>query len=423
MTALSRPLYILVFVALCVYLFLEVSSTLKGQQFLKYAKETFERSLAHHLKPHFNESILDDVTNIFCHSDGGIIFHKFRKKKISPRNCIGYCRHKNPNILTFLEHAIDAPHVTSLCTENPFHGFYDCLWPLVHYLVTCLPLRRFMSTPVVITNNAVLSEERYNSWAVQAQTAFLDSGEKRHLAIERNRVPGSQCICFSSVVRFGRKSFWRPVRYQFTYKVGIDTILSSHPMQTKRNGLVAFRDVLLARFNLNSRPLQTAQPLILIYGREDVKRRTWRNIHEFMKLLHGELHEGISILYMKQIPTKFEEQVSRFNAATVLIAPHGAAMVNTLFMRRGSAVLEISSKHCSSYTDTERNSTFLDTDTIANTSDPNSWVPWHSQSLGIYHVIVPCTRVQGRRRDFETENKNLLQLVVLALLIVSNLKH
>lgn len=421
MTTAWKSYHIIISAFLCVYMLFQMRSTLNEQTLHGSVRDTFETSTGD--RHWFNRSIMDTVTDKFCHSDEGIVFQKFKDDYVSTRNCIGYCRHRNPKISTFLGHAIVAPHISSLCLMNPFHGFYDCIWPLLHYLVTCSPLRRLKHPPAIVINNGGLSEESYSSWVVQAQMAFLQNNPEKGLILERNRIPRSQCVCFTSLVRFERGAFWRPIRYQFKYETNADTILSSHPMETKRNGLIAFREIILSRLHLNSRPLRVPYPSVLVYGREDINRRTWCNVGQFIKLLRKKLFAEVHVLYIKRIPINFEEQVSKFNAVSLLIAPHGAAMVNTLFMRPGSAVLEISSKHCFQGNNSWSDSTFLDTDTIANVSDPNSWVPWHAQSLGIYHVTASCTQAPGRARDFETDNESLLHLAIMLLTLVDSSKH
>lgn len=364
-----------------------------------------------------NNTIAKVAAETFCHTDQGIIFRQFRNTTISARNCIGHCAHKRPESSIFRDFAIEAPRISRLCTDNPFHGFYDCIWPLVHYLTTCASLLRSNSHKTIIANNAVLSDRRFKSWVVRAQQAYLNESNSKWSILEKNRVAENQCLCFNSVVKFANDAFWRPVRYQFANDPFQDAVLYSHPTVTKRNGLVDFRQVILRSLGLNSNPHKDSYK-IMVYARQDAKRRRWRNVNYFLQLLKSHLPDKVELISLRRIPRSFDEQVTIFNKANLLIAPHGAAMVNTLFMRTGSAVLEIGSRHClPKRSGANRNSSFLDTDTIANVSDPNSWVPWHSQSLGLYHMTAPCWSLHGGARDFETENDGLLHMTFVLLML------
>lgn len=411
--AASKPVKVLISLLFIIFVSLQTRNTFIANNLFYYSGYNWQQTPD--ILLHLNKTIDQTASDIFCHSESGISHREYSNASVTYRHCFGYCRHKNPNITTFLPHAVEAPRISALCSDNPFHGFYDCIWPLVHYLTTCAALQQWRGQPTIITNNAVLSERRGASWVVRAQEAYLNGRKQKGLQLEKNRVPGSQCICFNSLVQFDRNTFWRPTRYQFTYNSSDDTVISSHPVQTKRNGLVKFRDIVLARYKLNARPLDLHNPRVLIYGREDAPRRKWLNVASFTKALRSHLPTSVSIHSLKKIPKKFDEQVKEFNAASVLIAPHGAAMVNTLFMRRGSAVLEIGSRHCLRPR-VERNASVLDTDTIANVSDPNAWVPWHAQSLGLIHMTAMCV-VAGGGGDFEVEEEGLVQLAITSLLL------
>lgn len=56
--------------------------------------------------------------------------------------------------------------------------------------------------------------------------------------------------------------------------------------------------------------------------------------------VHGYLStRGFDILFLEELP--FEEQVARLNNARLVVAPHGAGLLNTLFMEPGGRVVEI----------------------------------------------------------------------------------
>lgn len=413
MATFGMQLVLPIFALSLIALYFQARQTSAGSRV--WDLSTQERRTINEMPMLRNSSYVSVSVAAFCHTEQGLNVRKFQNTSVSSRNCYGYCKRKTPESVSFLDEAIEAPRVSSLCLLNPFHGFYDCVWPLVHYLTTCVALRQFVTPPVILLNNDVLSAERRHKWVVHAQEKFLQGAKGKSSLVEKNRIPGGQCICFRSMVKFNDTYFWRPTRFRYKQEFEKTTVFGSHPVGTKQNGLVAFRETVLRGYGKDSSPPHSMSP-VLVYGREDATRRIWRNAATFIRLLAQQLPPGIPIHHMKEVPNSFEEQVTVFNEAALLVAPHGAAMANTLFMKERSAILEISSRYCFSERGVaERNITRLDMDTVQNASDPNAWVPWHAQSLGFYHLSAPCFHMGEDYNTFETENESLVQQAIVLL--------
>lgn len=390
-----------------------------------------------------NQIFTAKAASQFCHSDPGIIYSTTSSSRPSHRHCLGSCATQSP---VFLPFAIEAPRLSSLCLLNPFHGFYDCIWPLVHYLTICLHLNNAVS--YILTNNDAISIQRSTQWAAKAQRSFLLNVPRTFHLLEKSTARRSAgCICFKSIVRFRRSAFWRPTRFKFTHNTDSrfqPTIYASHPTYLKRLGLRLFRDSLINAIHLQ--PAERLEPNapILIYGREDADRRVWRNARSFARLLRTAVPSHIRVIQISNIPTTFEEQARLFNRISVLVTPHGAALVNTLIMKEGASIIEIAGKHClqclrilpsgrcveaipgdvNAYDTFNRFNqsianpgmlpTEFDLDITTNVTDPQSWLPWHAQSLGLNHLPAPCFKANG---GYVTDNRSLLRTVLLALVL------
>lgn len=351
-------------------------------------------------------NISEDIFDEFCHSDPGINAQTYSRS--SKHNCFGYCDDKLERVQV-APSAIVAPVITRLCLENPFHGFYDCIWPLLHYMTACTaqPVNR----ETIIVDLVNLSEIRKTRWVAQAQQAFLRYVGREFNVIDRWKLP--KCTCFNHVVKFKRNTMWRPVRFQSQQKVGDAEVLTPHPTALKRKGLQTFRDSVLAGFGLDSDPASETAPVI-VYGREDATRRRWLNVDQFEELLKECLPANTRVMRWNVTRNRgdddFEMQVRQMNSARLVVAPHGAGMSNTLFSRRKTAIIEIASRRCGT------NQTAIDLREAMNVNDENTWTPWHAESLDLVHIAAPCWYEHNAgEEDFHTDNKQLVQLTLEAL--------
>mmetsp|Transcript_16003 Transcript_16003/g.41152 ORF Transcript_16003/g.41152 Transcript_16003/m.41152 type:complete len:460 (+) Transcript_16003:238-1617(+) len=117
-------------------------------------------------------------------------------------------------------------------------------------------------------------------------------------------------------------------------------------------------------------PFPAGPVLIGLYARRDVKKRRWANVNENLAALRK---SGIGRVCEFLIPGTFLAQVALFRAFDVVVLPHGAAGANALFMRRATALVEVSNR-C------------LPVDNARN----GEWAGWMQEYVGFVRRVVPC---------------------------------
>lgn len=343
-----------------------------------------------------------------------------RKSTEHPQSALALC-HSDPGMQTLwggctgngstrsnssIPIAIAAPRLSALCISNPYHGFFDCIWPLLHYLTTCSP-----ADFLVISDFSSLSPTRRHSWAARAHHAYLQAIGVRVL---QKRALAGRRICFRKLVRFRDNHLWRPLNFAVNLRAGPRfSFAVPHSEPLKRAALRSFRRSMLRHFGLDTAPwARDARTRVLVYDRGRARRRRWTNAVQFIGALRQALGGGARIVHLGAMPRTFADQVRLFNWATVLVAPHGGAMANTLFMRDNSAVIEIASRHCVDATTTR-----VAFDVATMKADPNSWTVWHTGYLALHLAHAPCFSGVGRpeRLDFRTHTRSLVALTRLLI--------
>lgn len=369
-------------------------------QFLRRNKEAGHYQLPSHFTSQSHVSL-----DHFCHTDPGIQVLKHNgRRKSRHKTCYGNC--KNKTLITIHTTAVEAPRISTLCILNPFHGFYDCLWPLIHYLLSCRT-----DKPPIIVKTSTIPKARRKSWVVLAQQLFLHHSSVTNSVVDIGLFKQKQCVCYTNITKFDKHILWRPIRYQYQQRFHNTTVTAQHPAMLKHAALQYFRKTILSHYLLNALPPGPLAP-ILIYSRRDAGSRVWINVEDFVNRLAHILSNTVPLKLIHEIPDSFHQQIRLHNQARAIIAPHGAAMANTLFMRQTSVVLEITSRHC---LQPSENSSSFHMQSVMNASDPNAWVPWHAESLGLYHLSAPCTYTSQSGRNFITDNDSLTRLAVLSL--------
>lgn len=159
--------------------------------------------------------------------------------------------------------------------------------------------------------------------------------------------------------------------------------------KAKTDALVNLRDAVLEMVGALARE-NDGRVHILLYDRNDTTRRQWVNAHEVYERL--KLDKRVELNYVRQMPTGFKSQVLLYAWTDIVIAPHGAAMVNTVFMRNGSEVIEIW-KHC-------------DENVVGNPFQPRDWTGWHANLLGLQLRYVQCHRAELKfKNESELEER------------------
>lgn len=344
----------------------------------------------------------------FCQTQPGMRLAFLRTDTIHPNSCFGAMDNATSSI-ELDDIGVLAPSLGALCAQNPYHGFFDCLWPLVHYISTCtLPKDRARIT--VLTTVHSLQKRRRISWVAYAQHAYLAATGVR--VVHTRDLSPNHVVCFRRTVRFSRNKLWRPLMFGVSLRIGKNRFSNEHPEPLKRAGMRAFRAGVLSSLDLSANAFPPdARPQVLIYDRLRTKRRRWRNANNFARRLKYLLADRIDIKYVSTMPASFAGQVALFNRASIHIAPHGAAMANTLFMRENSAVIEIASRQCSTTNDYEG----VIFNAAAMQTDPNAWTVWHTGFLGIHLVHAPCVTMDKGSGDFEVHIPSLVRLTQMMI--------
>ena len=126
--------------------------------------------------------------------------------------------------------------------------------------------------------------------------------------------------------------------------------------------------------------------------------------------------------HVEALPRAFGDQVRLFGSVAGVVAPHGAAMANTLFLRDGAFVLELDSKNCVWGRDTRANymaAALHDLEGGCEGRDKrhgtDEWTEWHAAPLGIRYASMPCALVRQKRRALEVDGDVAVERAVALL--------
>lgn len=153
------------------------------------------------------------------------------------------------------------------------------------------------------------------------------------------------------------------------------------PERYKVAALTSFRSAVMDFVDVTLEPEETSQRRVrvLLYDRNDTTRRQWTNAGPVYQKL--EKDDRVDVMFVHRMPQNLRQQVDTYAWADVLVAPHGAAMVNTLFLRPGAEVVEIW-KRCDMNIDYDRFA-------------PHDWTGWHASLLDVNVQYVQCHRLNG----------------------------
>lgn len=301
---------------------------------------------------------------------------------------------------------------------NPYHALHDSLWAISHYLIHCL-LPEAKSKRIIIQTEEpshelkncssesqlpILADDGKACWALHVMKAMaktmnieLIGGEQRVVNCVEKRIkfpvdPGnSYSLGVEPPKGYVRKSHskrllgltWtgRACLHSQKDKVCTDVGDGSNlePELPHHLKAAAFRfvaDVVrkeagasLARKGQRNGPVRT-----LFYDRNDTSRRQWANSKEVYEALRRD--KRLELRFVRKTPASVNEQVLMYSWADVIIAPHGAGMVNTIIMRPGTEIIEVWKK-CGA------NKQFW----------PPDWTAWHAPLLDLNLQYVSCRYV------------------------------
>lgn len=306
---------------------------------------------------------------------------------------------------------------------NPYHSVHDTLWPVAHYLSHCT-----RSLPPGAITLLVRYDNNYNAsgcvgdkvlppngpyWALCAVHALAASvggqvlgtpnvdtlpdqcfdktvqfGVRRHVASNVYGV-GHMRDDFRAMSFFGRTCAGA-VEADCDPTVANRSMLIPMPARMKTDALKYLRNSVMRLVDASVPEEEPGRKIrVLMYDRNDTSRRQWTNTEPIHELLQKD--ERVEARFVRATPKTLKGQVELYAWPDVLVAPHGAAMVNTIFQREGTEVVE-GRKLCDEYVGRDR---FV----------PNDWTGWHATLMNINVQYVQCHRAEG---DFK-ESHQLLE--------------
>lgn len=299
---------------------------------------------------------------------------------------------------------------------NPYHSLHDSLWPVAHYLAHCTKSFPHGSVTFVVHGAGLFDGKgctgddplptRGPYWgfcAVRALAARVGGEVVGDLSDELP--PG----CFDKTVEFAvhqyvskqvhgvgvmRDDFRAMSFYGRVCAGDIDkecdpnvknrSMLVPLPARTKGAALKYLRESMI-RLTDASLPSETPgrKIRVLMYDRNDTSRRQWVNTQPIHQRLQND--DSVLVRFVRKTPKSLKGQIELYAWPDVIVGPHGAAMVNTIFMREGTEVVE-GRKLCDEYVGRDR---FF----------PGDWTGWHGPVLNINVQYVQCHRAEGKYKE------------------------
>eukprot|EP00178_Gracilaria_changii_P002814 TRINITY_DN14141_c0_g1_i1.p1 TRINITY_DN14141_c0_g1~~TRINITY_DN14141_c0_g1_i1.p1 ORF type:complete len:438 (-),score=38.61 TRINITY_DN14141_c0_g1_i1:1654-2967(-) len=304
--------------------------------------------------------------------------------------------------------------------RNPNHALHDRVWALSHYLKHCVDTESTLVLNEHVFYNLSLCKEEGASlnpkrptWGIcvafilsRWHNILLNFSQSRVWPDEMPMMPDS---CFSRHIWIGvqppqsvskdsgvnvshfRKLSWfgRNCEQQQPCLGGLGPLPEYLQQAALSNIVSAVYDFLDIEFT----PHETVN--ILVYDRNDTFRRRWNGAKDVFSKL--ELQKSLNVRIVHRMPESFSQQVKLFTWADILVAPHGGAMANTIFMRSGSDILEVR-RNCEADT---RFANFM----------PWDWTGWHAHLLGLNLMYIGCT-MQKQKNGGSLEHAALSQFTV-----------
>jgi len=293
---------------------------------------------------------------------------------------------------------------------NPYHAFHDTAWAVGYYIYYCLQDPK--NTHIWISSSSIhkiniehcfkfrqstedLSGMR-PSWgvcflSVLAINYGIDEKNIHISDFSASTYPPGFCwrkqtifsgyyreFKYLALPRKSTESFWKFFHKYKVFKKRNDHLQKSVPWNMKRNALINMTKSISNYYVGDSKNYSFAesenQLQVLLYGRGDVRRRRWRNIDKTIHYLN--MDKSINLTTIYNMPSSFSVQVKLFNKADIVITPHGAALANSVFMKKQSGILEIH-KCCLSEI---RNSP----------TNLHMWTGWHVKEFSLNIRYLQC---------------------------------
>ncbi|CAN8067234.1 unnamed protein product [Agarophyton chilense] len=280
---------------------------------------------------------------------------------------------------------------------NPYHALYDVGWAVSYYIRNCLrkPFWQFdaKNTFLRVRVNYEMnltrcehepSDEEYNRWEQPSWGACMLLAVATQSGIPISNIdivpPGRLTnTCHTGVAEF------LPRFRNRAYQIGKLPRTKRKKKRFLKDERVdrAFQQIqhdVLSAFNVNRRMAKSDRVNVLLYDRRDRRpyrlKRKWISAQRLEKRLRRD--RRVALTYVNELPKSLAQQASLFHSTDILVAPHGAAMANTVFMKDNSHVFEIW-KCCK---DEVRN----------DPEEPHPWTGWHASRIGLTLRYVQCHR-------------------------------
>lgn len=308
-----------------------------------------------------------------------------------------------------------SPHLHLALPEldrNPFHALHDILWVASHYLLHCAEKfsRKTISIDLLKPYNKSTCSEGFpkprNNSAIWGLCAAAALAERHNAHLQTLPLSTRSAPCYSKTVHLGGLNNSEdgygtlfPHFRKLSFYGRICLPCPAHPnlcaSGTQLGSLIELPDehkaaavrqvahAVLTYLRVSDDIKDRSLVRVLLYSRGDAVRRRWANVHEVRQRF--EKDPRVELRYVPANPKPFREQVELYRWADVVVAPHGAAMVNTIFMRPGTDVVEVW-KWCHEDIARER---FL----------PHDWTGWHAGMMGINLQYVQCHDALKRYKE------------------------
>lgn len=312
--------------------------------------------------------------------------------------------------------------------RNPYHALHDSIWPLGHYLAHCVSSFAYGHIDVMTHHAHLMNFSECTSDAPTRNVHKIPFWGFCALHAMATRVGGKVlgtgisggplgAGCYDKTVTFAvdrvaegvagvgkMRNDYRGLRWfgrvcaegrganrcdEAVRNRSMVVPLGAH---MTREALLYMREAILDMVGVVEAPDDGRRRVrLLMYDRNDTSRRQWELANA--RRVFGRLaaDDRVEIRFVHETPRSFKEQVEMYVWADVVLAPHGAGLVNSLFMREGSEVVE-ANKHCEEWVGKDR---FVGSD----------WTGWHAPVMGINVVYVQCHTAEG---DFK-ERSELLE--------------
>lgn len=259
---------------------------------------------------------------------------------------------------------------------NPNHALHDRLWAISHYLLHCGPFKNLtliLTAPRINATLCTMAQvQNPPSWGVcllHALTSHTGLPPPMHISPPIWPPPphksASTTHIYHGVPPAGGYISPKKTHFRHMHWISQPPIPPLPlPSSFKSAALNQLRTAAHATFNPPS--LSSDRIHILIYNRQDARRRNWANAAGVEAALQSDTR--LEIRFTRSAPSGLPAQVALYTWADVVVAPHGAAMANTVFMRNGTEIVEIW-KYC----DVHPWDAFV----------PRDWTGWHASLLGI----------------------------------------